>query len=748
MRNLSVATIGILALLLSGPKIVRAEKESWPVRGAVDLSSSFCDFRAGHFHGGIDIRTGGAEGREVFAPVDGYIWRIRYSYFGYGKSIYLKDSLGYIYVFGHLSRLAARFEKVIRGEQYRQKRYIIDQYYDDDSLMIRRGELLAYAGQTGAGPPHLHFEKRTPSNLPLHPLTNGFPIEDKIPPVVETLGFDYVDDFSVFPNGERGMTVTVSYDRELQKYFIDSTVVLSGPFGLKLKTFDRIRPQGPRLNIYRLRLLIDDYITYENSFDRYDYAETRMVDLLFDYEAAVSSKDYQHLLYNPPGKNFSGSKSLYKEGGIFTFVNENSFGLHNGRIEIYDAAGNKSELLFKFSFHPQGPLFRTEWVNDTVFYLVAQPYVQYLDIDHIQVHSLASGSAWKRLRGNHIEKRGRTDYRVILPPESSRWRALKIEVVGNSAWSKNDQYLPLNLKVSHRQDWDYSLSDGGILFHLDSRDIAPPAPSINIVYDDGYIENIIMTPVAANRFVGFYRNHSVSSKITAFKLYSGDVLLDSVAVDIHLLGYSDREKTLEPVGGFRIITRKSNFYRPLFARGFEKSGWFPEKRDIISPVYAVEPSIFPLAEAVTLSFHYDDSISPEKIGIGKLNKDNGWSWITPKAEGEWFSASSNAFGTFALLKDDEAPRVSQIYPGDGKTVPGPRPQIRFSLNDNLSGIGSDQQLIILIDGDWVIPEYDPELSLVKTEPARPLSAGRHTLEIKATDMAGNTRTVKTSFYTK
>jgi len=112
------------------------------------------------------------------------------------------------------------------------------------------------------------------------------------------------------------------------------------------------------------------------------------------------------------------------------------------------------------------------------------------------------------------------------------------------------------------------------------------------------------------------------------------------------------------------------------------------------------------------------------------------------------SASSSALGAFTLLKDDEAPRISQITPGDGKTVPGARPKVRFALSDNLSGIGSDQQLTILIDGEWVIPEYDPELLLVKAEPARPLSPGRHTLEIRATDMAGNSRTVKTSFYTK
>jgi len=132
---------------------------SWPVRGNIDLSSSFCDFRVGHFHGGIDIRTGGVEGREVYSPVDGFIWRIRYSYSGYGKSLYLKDSSGNIYVFGHLSRLADRFERVVKADQYRTKKYAIDQYFGHDSLVIRRGELIAFSGQSGAGPPHLHFEK-------------------------------------------------------------------------------------------------------------------------------------------------------------------------------------------------------------------------------------------------------------------------------------------------------------------------------------------------------------------------------------------------------------------------------------------------------------------------------------------------------------------------------------------------------------------------------------------------------------
>jgi len=65
-----------------------------PVKGGVDLSSNFCEYRPAHFHGGIDIRTGGKVGRKLFSPVNGYVWRIKYSYNGYGKGLYLKDSDG------------------------------------------------------------------------------------------------------------------------------------------------------------------------------------------------------------------------------------------------------------------------------------------------------------------------------------------------------------------------------------------------------------------------------------------------------------------------------------------------------------------------------------------------------------------------------------------------------------------------------------------------------------------------------
>ncbi|MCM2272814.1 MAG: hypothetical protein NDJ18_09715, partial [candidate division Zixibacteria bacterium] len=35
---------------------------AWPLKGEIDLSSGFGDYRSGRFHAGLDLRTGGVPG--------------------------------------------------------------------------------------------------------------------------------------------------------------------------------------------------------------------------------------------------------------------------------------------------------------------------------------------------------------------------------------------------------------------------------------------------------------------------------------------------------------------------------------------------------------------------------------------------------------------------------------------------------------------------------------------------------------
>ncbi len=61
----------------------------YPIRGVAGLySANFGEMRPGHFHGGIDIKTDGGEGKPLVAVADGYVSRVSVSPSGYGRAIY------------------------------------------------------------------------------------------------------------------------------------------------------------------------------------------------------------------------------------------------------------------------------------------------------------------------------------------------------------------------------------------------------------------------------------------------------------------------------------------------------------------------------------------------------------------------------------------------------------------------------------------------------------------------------------
>jgi hypothetical protein len=67
------------------------------------------------------------------------------------------------------------------------------------------------------------------------------------------------------------------------------------------------------------------------------------------------------------------------------------------------------------------------------------------------------------------------------------------------------------------------------------------------------------------------------------------------------------------------------------------------------------------------------------------------------------------------------------------------------LDDDFSGVGDDTMIEVLIDGTWIPPEYDPETHQLIAEPWARLKTGRHTLEVRVSDWAGNRTEVKRTF---
>ena len=76
MKRIITKIGGVLVLLLL-PIFLQAQRFLPPMDHEITFSGNYGEIRADHYHGGLDFKTGGAEGKVVRAIADGYISRIQ-----------------------------------------------------------------------------------------------------------------------------------------------------------------------------------------------------------------------------------------------------------------------------------------------------------------------------------------------------------------------------------------------------------------------------------------------------------------------------------------------------------------------------------------------------------------------------------------------------------------------------------------------------------------------------------------------
>ena len=166
-----------------------AEPVQLPFSGALQVSGTFGELRPDHFHAGLDLKTGGEEGKPVFAMDDGHVYRIKVSPFGLGKALFIQHTNGMYSVYGHLSKFNAEVENLVNQKQFVFKKYEQEIYLPANQIKVKKGEVIAFSGNTGNSfGPHLHFEIRDENNRAMDPLVY-FPkaVSDHIPPIIQRI---------------------------------------------------------------------------------------------------------------------------------------------------------------------------------------------------------------------------------------------------------------------------------------------------------------------------------------------------------------------------------------------------------------------------------------------------------------------------------------------------------------------------------------------------------------------------------
>src|SRR3954469_15490052 len=187
---------GLLAVVLFFTRIGNAQSKPYPqnyfrhpLNIPMQLVANFGEIRANHWHMGLDIRTQHRVNLPVYAAADGYVARVSVEPGGFGQAIYINHPNGYTTLYGHLNSFFPALASYVKQQQYAQQRWNVNLTIPPDLFVIKKGDLIALSGSTGASEgPHVHFEIRdTKTENCLNPLLFQFPIADAVPPTLVRL---------------------------------------------------------------------------------------------------------------------------------------------------------------------------------------------------------------------------------------------------------------------------------------------------------------------------------------------------------------------------------------------------------------------------------------------------------------------------------------------------------------------------------------------------------------------------------
>ena len=125
----------------------------------MSLAGNFGEPRPHHFHGGIDVKTDGVEGKAIYSIGDGYVSRVTMGKYGFGNAVYVTHPEGYTSVYCHLKSFSPRIKAAMRRWQYAHETSEGDAQLSPLDCPVSQGQLIALSGNTGHSTgPHLHLE--------------------------------------------------------------------------------------------------------------------------------------------------------------------------------------------------------------------------------------------------------------------------------------------------------------------------------------------------------------------------------------------------------------------------------------------------------------------------------------------------------------------------------------------------------------------------------------------------------------
>ena len=726
----------LLSLICAASASAQPAPLRWPLDlKPAALTSTFGETRSSSFHAGVDLKTWGKTGFRVHAVADGWVERLRTSPWGYGLALYQRLDDGRVVVYAHLERFFAPAASRVRAEQQRTRQYTVDLWLKKGEIRIRRGQGIAWTGQSGAGPPHLHLEIRDSANAPVNPLLQGIgPVTDTTPPVLRGLMLLPIGPGSTVDGGHLRRQVPLSASGR-GRFVAAREVSAWGRIGIGVNSHDQADEAPNKLAVLVHELYVDGQRLLRSRYRRFTYADRHQMALdRLRLEGGVYS-----LLYRRPGNRLSFYETDPGRDGTLTCGPGGlEAGTHRIEVRASDAAGNESRAAL--SLHCTPPP-RVRWAR-----LTESSEGRFLDADlaldgggrlAVTLSSSPDGEGWKEVLEGQVpasdgpftwELPGRSPFwRLSLRAGDAPSESVILASPGDTAAPR-----PPALQVTAEARPLHALIDiesSGPLSGLPLVQIAGSPAPVPVRQVGGWSYRAVVPlpgPEVHPVLVSVTAGGAGGNRSRQDLALSGQRMHPGARAT---LSYLDDHVRLQASAGsaYQPLAPQARRFTPKASKGLRATALGCQ----------LGPADAAFDEPVHLWLRVPAGVPVEKAGVYSGSGRGRWGFRGSDRQegGRYLAAKVRALGHFAVMIDETPPEVSGLRPTEGASVTAPRFSAR--VLDQGSGIGREKDVVLELDGKRLISEYDPEVARVTAVPDAPLAAGPHAFVVTVRDRAGN-----------
>jgi hypothetical protein len=723
-----------------------------PLPAPLRLTGTLGESRGDHLHSGIDLSTGGVTGQPVRAVAPGTITRLRANASSYGRALYLETRVGLVAVYGHLERFEPQLEAYLREIQQASGEYETDVSLRPGRFTFAAGETLAWSGESGAGPPHLHFELRR-GEIALNPLDLGIEALDLAPPQLPNLVLRAL--------GARGWV-----DGGLERVWVPPAGAaprVYGPVGIECTAIDPCGVTEARLAPRSLRLFLDGRVVFARGFDEVDFGRRGDVARIYTPRETDGGAWSYRLFHWPADADTDVSEeSQAPSGGCIDFSTVTP-GEHVLCVEATDACGSVTEV--KCPVSVVAPPRVCDWKSTPDGrggWLVGARLAEPLDATTLPPHLRIAGAGdtsscvpplalgagwfvWSLAADAYVQVCERSGC-PLLPlirvggaqsegggglPALHAWidtGLFAMEVCPQDPFADVPQAflvdpaggrVPLEARGIGKA--------GGWLFALDTDAFVGRAESVHLTFAGLGQELELPMPL----LIGFMRG---ANEPLQLPLPPGCGPLTLIPTPDTFAGSTLMQVRVASGGDSAWATVLGPEGRP---RAREQSG---ELR-AISPLIELAPAWWPLAGPLGLfiacdTLSTDAGIDEGCWGLYRQEAAGHWSRVGRESQASGRGAWIAQPGRYVLMVDRTAPRMIDPAPADGGVLSERPATLGLALEEHGAGLdvrASD----ILLDGQMLIAAWDIDARTLSAEIPAGMPPGEHGWEVRAVDRAGN-----------